>query len=50
MRIEWERDIKKERLELQEFKENLWTWREGGRGEKKDGTEKNNEITTEDLK
>ena len=34
-RIEWEREIRKERLELQEFRENLWSWREGGGGRKK---------------
>ena len=29
-KIEWEKEIRKERLELQELQENLWRWREGG--------------------
>ena len=49
-RIEWESEIRKERLELQEFRENLSRWREGRGGEKKDGTEKKREITAKDLK
>ena len=49
-RIEWDSEIRKERLELWEFRENLWRWREQRGGEKKDGTEKKREITAEDLK
>ena len=49
-RIERESEIRKERLELQEFSEDLWRCREGGGGEKKNGTEKKRETTTEDLK
>ena len=37
MRLE---KIKEKKLELQELRENLWRWREGGGGRKKDGKEK----------
>ena len=44
-REEWEKDLRRERIEVQELKENLWTWRENGGGRTKNGKEKQNAPT-----
>ena len=47
---EWSETLKHERQKLQEFKENLWRWREIGGGKTKNGKERirePNEKTTE---
>ena len=46
MRLE---KIKEKKLELQELRENLWRWREGGGGRKKDGNEKIKELRLDDI-
>ena len=48
-RKEWLSELKGDRLELQEMKENLWRWREGGGGKKKDGKDKKNELTVKEM-
>ena len=40
-KLEWAEELKKERMEIQELKENLWRWRENGGGKTRSGKEKN---------
>ena len=40
-KLKWKKEDKKERLELQELKENLWSWRERGEQRMEKKTVKN---------
>ena len=48
-KLEWAEELKKERMEIQELKENLWRWRENGGGKTRTGREKQIEPTGENI-
>ena len=48
-KLEWAEELKKERMEIQELKENLWRWRENGGGKTSSGKEKMIEPTGKNI-
>ena len=48
-KLEWAEELRKERMLIQELKENLWRWRENGGGKTRTGREKQNEPNGKDI-